>query len=174
MSEGGAAVPESTAVNFLLEGKEPQGGDEMDFNFVNNRVATGAAISSSTDVDVLVKAGVTHIIDCRAEFDDAGLLQGRNIGYLYNGVWDDGKPKPVDWFQKSINFALAALVQPHNKVYAHCAAGVNRGPSTCYSILRALGMNQADAEATIRKARPQVGLYYKKDADAAITQLGYE
>ncbi len=147
----------------------------MDFNFVTNRVATGAGIFTDADVKKLIDAGVTHIIDCRAEFDDAPLLKNYpQITYLFNGVNDDGQPKPTSWFKKSIEFALAGLMQPTNKVYAHCAAGVNRGPSTAYAILRALGLTHLQAETVIKTARPIAGIAYKHDADLAITDLKYE
>lgn len=147
----------------------------MDYNFVNHRLATGGAITDDNDVQGLIKAGITHIINCRAEFDDASLLaKYPQIQYLWNGVHDDGKPKPVDWFEKSITFALIALSQPGNKVYAHCFAGVNRGPSTAYAILRALGLNDVEAEGMIRVNRPIALIHYRKDADAAITALKYE
>ena len=144
-----------------------------DFNFVNGRVATGAAITIQADVDDLLASAVTHIIDCRAEFDDWQLLAQSGVSYLWNGTQDDGNPKPTEWFEKSISFALAALAHPKNKIYAHCAAGSNRGPSTAYAILRALGYPAGLAETQIRLARPQVGLRYKNDADSAVVLLGY-
>jgi len=144
-----------------------------DFNFVTDRLATGAAVSSAADVAQLVAAGVTHVIDCRAEFDDGPLFAQGGVAYLWNGVADDGQPKPADWFGRSLAFAMPVLGQPKFKVYAHCAAGVNRGPSTCYAVLRALGFSAELAEQVIRAARPQVGLAYKKDADLAVPLLGY-
>jgi dual specificity phosphatase 3 len=146
----------------------------VDFNFVTNRLATGGGISSPADVEALAQAGVTHCIDCRAEFDDAALLAGHpSIAYLWDGTADDGQPKPQAWFQKGIEFALAALASPRHKVYAHCAAGVNRGPSMALAILLALGLKAPDAESMIRTARPQVGLAYKADAIQAVAALGY-
>ena len=144
-----------------------------DFSFVTGRLATGAAISSPDDVQALKSAGITHIIDCRAEFDDGQLLASSGLTYLWNGTDDDGQPKPPAWFAASLAFALPSLAQPHVKVYAHCAAGVNRGPSTAYAILRATGLAADTAAQIIRAARPQVGLRYAGDADTAVTALGY-
>ena len=144
----------------------------MDYSFVNNRLAVGGSIENRADVDTLAKQGITHIINCRRH-DDSPLLQGE-FNYLHNATSDDGRPKSVPWFQKSIEFALAGLSCPGTKLYVHCAAGVSRGPSTCYAILRALGMDSDSAEAAIRKVRPQIRLSYKEYADAAITQLGYK
>jgi predicted protein tyrosine phosphatase len=147
----------------------------VDYNFITPRLATGAALTGPDDVQVLIDAGITHVIDCIAGSPDAPLFAAHpEIHLLYNGTEDDGQPKPPSWFGKSIVFALHALAARHHRVYAHCAAGVNRGPSTAYAIMRAAGWSPNDAEALIRAARPQVGLAYKNDADAAVTSLGYE
>jgi len=141
-------------------------------NFVTPRLATGGALSGPPDVDVLAAAGITHVIDCREEFDDGTLLAPR-FHYLYDPTVDDGQTKPPAWFQPGIAFALQALGQPGNRVYAHCAAGVNRGPSMCYAIMRAVGWPAADALATIKSARPQAQVRYSGDADTAVVSLGY-
>jgi hypothetical protein len=143
-----------------------------DFDFVTVRLATGAAISSEDDVQQLKNAGITHVVDCREEFNDAPLL-GPNFAYLWDGTTDDGQTKPPTWFKPGIDFALMALAQPINKVYIHCAAGVNRGPSMTYAVLRAFGLTAQLSESLIRTARPQVGLAYKTDVDNAVVALGY-
>ena len=121
-----------------------------------------------------MRNGVTHCIDCRAEFDDAPLFAGNpNISYLWNGVRDDGIPKPTIWFQKSLDFALSALASPRHKVYAHCLAGRNRGPSTAFAIMLALGWLPQDARDLIKKNRPVAGIAYAADAERAIKELGY-
>jgi protein-tyrosine phosphatase len=145
----------------------------VDFNLVTGRAAVGAAIGSQQDVTQLLAVGITHVVDCRAEFDDTMLFAGAGVAVLWIGVQDDGLPKPTEWFQRGIEFSLPALAVPKSKVYFHCAAGVNRGPSMCYVVLRALGLYASQAEGLIRSARPQVGLAYKADADRAIVQLGY-
>ena len=147
-----------------------------DFDFVTSRLATGAGINGPEDVQALVTGGVTHIIDCRDDFNDAPLLAGHSaISYLWNGVPDDGDAATHGdtWFSKSLGFALPALSSPHNKVYCHCAAGVNRGPSTAFAIMLASGFAPSDAESIIRAARPVVGLAYKPEAIASVASLGY-
>ena len=147
-----------------------------DFNFVTGRLATGAMIAGPADVIQLAAAGITAVIDCQAEADDATLFASNPaIAYLFNGTSDDGQPKSVDWFRKSLNFALSALARPNVKVYAHCAQGVNRGPSTAYAIMRALVWSEIDALARIHVARPATmnGIRYAKDADLAVYKLGY-
>jgi dual specificity phosphatase 3 len=140
--------------------------------FVTPRLATGGALTGPTDLDALKAGGITHVIDCRVEFDDGGLLAQR-FHYLFDPTADDGTPKPPEWFQPGIAFGLQALSVPANRVYVHCAAGVNRGPSMCYAIMRAFGWSAADALATIKAARPVAQVRYSNDADAAITALGY-
>lgn len=147
----------------------------MDFSFITKRLATGAAISSPADVDALVGSGVTHIIDCRDDFNDQPLLASRiGVQYLWNPTADDGARKPVEWFKRSIDFALPALALPYNKVYCHCKQGINRGPSTAYCVLRALGLGRFEARAALQIGRPIALARYAADADNAIAALGYE
>ncbi|HXN91669.1 MAG TPA: dual specificity protein phosphatase [Candidatus Sulfotelmatobacter sp.] len=141
-------------------------------NFVTPRLSTGGALGGPADIELLAAAGITHVIDCRAEFDDGSLLAQR-FHYLYDPTADDGLTKPPVWFQTGIEFGLQALSQPGNHVYAHCAAGVNRGPSMCYAIMRALGWSAVDAANSIKSARPQALIHYSADADAAVVSLGY-
>lgn len=145
-----------------------------DFSEITGRLLTGAAVNSSADVDALAAAGVTHVIDCRGEFDDAALLAAHpHMLYLWNGTADDGQPKSVDWFGKSLVFALPALAIPDTRIYAHCAAGVNRGPSMAYAIMRACGWDGLTALALIKAKRPVAQVRYSADADRAILSLGY-
>jgi protein-tyrosine phosphatase len=145
-----------------------------DYEFVTTRLATGAALQGPDDVVAMASAGITHVVDCRAEFDDTALFADHpNISVLWDGTQDDGTPKPGSWFEKGIKFALSALAMPDHKVYVHCAAGINRGPSMTYAIMLALGWKGDDAVAAIRGVRPQVGIRYKSDADAAVMGLGY-
>jgi hypothetical protein len=140
--------------------------DVADFSVVTSRLLIGAAINSADDVKALVAAGCTHIIDCRDDFDDAPLLSSHpQIMYCWNGTPDDGQQKPDSWFMKSFQFGLQALSLPKTKICVHCSAGINRGPSTCYLLLRATGIAPDICEQAIRAARPQVGLAYKAQAD---------
>jgi dual specificity phosphatase 3 len=147
-----------------------------DFDFITTRLATGAAITGVDDVNALVNAGITHVIDCRAEFDDAALLAGSpTLLYLWNGVPDDGNADTHGdiWFGKSLRFALPALAVSHSKVYCHCAAGVNRGPSTALAIMLASGFTVVDAVRLIKAARPVARLAYQVEAIASVSALGF-
>lgn len=148
----------------------------MTFNFINGQLATGSAINTEDDVRALLAVGVTHILNCAEEVLDLPLiLPHKHLTYCKDGTLDDGyHPKPVSWFKKGLDFALPALKEQKNKLYSHCAAGRNRGPSMAYCILRAYThISAADAEAMIRKVRPEVTLAYIRDADLALKALGY-
>lgn len=129
-----------------------------DFNFVTERIATGGGINSTSDVDQLVQAGVTHVVDMRAEYDDT-LLKDPRIDVLWLPENDDGTPRPTDHILNGILFGMTALSQKKNKVYYHCAAGVNRGPTMAFALLRAFGIPHQEAIDRIRTARPQVGFF---------------
>ena len=159
------------------------------FNFITDRLATGGGPVTPDDIQYLIDCGITHIIDCRVAQDPINPDPSLNLKTLYNPTEDDGQPKPVGWFFKSLDFALPALIESVtptkpllarirqiNRIYAHCDAGINRGPSTAYAILRAwTGMSSGDAKALIILHRPQdaVGLRYAPDADLALQQLGF-
>lgn len=147
-----------------------------DFNVLASpyKLAVGAAVTSVSDVNDLWAAGVRAVIDCRSEFDDGSLIASRaGMKYIWLPTDDDGQTKPTSWFAAGYRFALPIRLQDADEIiYAHCAAGINRGPSMCYFLLRALyAASPAAAEAAVRAARPQVGIAYKADADRACLEL---
>lgn len=146
--------------------------EPLSFDFVNTRIATGGEIKGlPARIEQLVQAGITHVINC-TEFDDTPSLAPYGIECLWASVEDDGQPKSVEWFQKMIEWSFAAFQYPGTKLYFHCIAGSNRGPSACYAFIRALGFAPNVAFQMVRGAR-DCGLLYVPDADRAITALGY-
>jgi protein-tyrosine phosphatase len=130
----------------------------VSFNFVTERLIVGGEISSKADVDQLVAEGITHVIDMREEFDD-DTLNDHRITILWLPQVDDGTMRPLGQYRKGIQFALPALSSANTKVFCHCSAGVNRGPTMCYAILRAFGLPPEEAISRIREARPEVAFY---------------
>lgn len=148
----------------------------MDYDWITNRVATGAALSSAEDVKVLVDAGLTAVVDARAELDDAPFFANHNeMLYLWNPMVDDGAHKPTSYWAKTLAFSLPILAKPHIKLYFHCAYGYNRGPSNAACVLMALGWPKDAAVSLIRAKRPVTvrGLRYADDAWAAVQTLGF-
>lgn len=162
-------------------------GGMSDFTQITPQLWTGGAVTNEADVDQMLGAGITADIDCRLTQDTGPLdwytnlpnhaptIKGHpKIAYCYNGVPDDGEPKPVSWFEKSWNFAKPIL-ESGGVVLAHCAAGHNRGPSTCYFLLRAYnGMAPDAAFKLLTTRRPVATVKYREDADRAIAALGLE
>ena len=142
-------------------------------DFVLSRLAVGGEVVTPETAKYLFSAGITHIVNCAWDTDDGPMLSKTSMVCLCNATGDEGKPQPAEWFGRTLAFVLPVLAQPHSKVYIHCREGINRGPSACYAVLRALGHTPAAAESLIRTARPNVGLAYMRDADAAVLALGY-
>jgi hypothetical protein len=148
------------------------GGRVMDVTQLTSRLFTGAALHAG-DTSSLHGLGITHIIDCRIEGGKDLADLGATFHLLWNGTADDGAAKPASWFDKSLMFAMGALSHHRTKVLAHCAAGINRGPSTAYTILRACGYEPVPADSLIRLARPQVRIRYEADGETAVRSLGW-
>lgn len=141
------------------------------FDFVTDRLATGGDLHwredlALADLDAVVAAGVTHIIDCRMEWSDEEFVAAHapQIRYLHAGVDDAGGRQPDWFFDRAVAFALDALADPDAKVLAHCHMGINRGPSMAFAILLALGSDPIDALDAIRAARPIAAAGYAEDA----------
>jgi hypothetical protein len=147
----------------------------IDFSIITPRLATGGGIIEVEDVVQLKAAGITHVLDVQDTTDTASALLSSGIGYCFNPTADDGQTKAPKWFQSSLDFALPLFAIPRVRILAHCSAGINRGPSTAYTIMRALGWTKMAARFKINVKRPRttVGLYYAKDGDDALIALGY-
>lgn len=127
----------------------------------------------------LLEAGVTHIFDCMDFGESYEIVAKQNYRSPWK-VWetrpfrtsDNGKPKGNDYWLGIIEEARFILSQPDTAIYVHCWAGLNRGPSAAYAILRAvMGYSAAEAEEVIRTARPEVHLAYTSDVEEALKEL---
>lgn len=140
-----------------------------DWDWLNDRLATGAMPLTRREMDRLVEAGITHVVSLCTEAPltmQQIIVSDRRITHLLNASPDDGMWKDARWFERTLTFARAALADG-GKVYVHCLAGSNRGPAHAYLVLRAMGYPATVAEAMVRKARPKARLLYLPDAEAA-------
>jgi hypothetical protein len=140
-------------------------------HWITTRLATGGALLEPASIATLSLGGITALINTQAERDDSALVDG--FVYVWNGVADDGLAKPVSWFETSIQFGLSVLARPGQRVYVYCGAGSNRGPSTAYAILLAMGLEQNLALDLILAGRPGAQVAYRGDAERAVVELGY-
>ena len=89
----------------------------------------------------LIRAGITHIVNMRSEFDDA--KHGLTIG---NGCQDhychlptvDDEPIAESHIVRGVEF-IDNAVGRDGKVYIHCSAGVGRAPSMAAAYLISKG-----------------------------------
>lgn len=128
----------------------------MDMTWVTGRIAVGGGIWMDESMSEVARAGITHVIDMQAEFDDTTLAKPYGIKVLWNGTEDDFQPKPAEFLQRGVDFALEALDEEGTKLFIHCAAGVHRAPMMTLAVLCSLSWNLADAIQLIEARRPVV------------------
>ncbi len=107
----------------------------------------------------LARAGITHIVNMRAEFDDAahGLtLHDAPGGYCHLPTTDDRAPSPAHLAQGAT--FIREAIGGGGKVYIHCSAGVGRAPTMAAAYLITQGYAMDAALDLIRKARPFIYL----------------
>lgn len=121
--------------------------------------------TAQRQLDELIAAGVTAIVDTRYEGDDIDWVTDASptIDYLQIGVKDAGQRMPAEWFDDGTEYALQQIKQ-RQVVLAHCQAGINRGPSMAFAILIASGWDTIDALKHIQSVRPIARILYAEDA----------
>ena len=128
----------------------------MDMTWVTDRVALGGGIWNARNMEDLVQAGVSHVLNMQIEFDDRPLADGLGIQVLWNPTDDDFLPKPPEVLKRGVDFALEALEDPEAKIYIHCAAGLHRAPMMTLAVLCALEWDIDSAMVLIETRRPVV------------------
>ena len=120
---------------------------------------------AASQLDELVEAGVTHIVDARIEWSDEQWVTERvpGIAYLHHGMDDAGQQVPGSWFDIGVSWAIEAMAQG-GTVLTHCHMGINRGPSLGFAVLLAQGWDLVEALDAIRSARPIAWVTYAEDA----------
>lgn len=116
-------------------------------------------------LEELVSAGVTHLVDARVEWSDEQWVFARSpaIAYLHHGLDDAGQQVPGPWFDAGVSWAVSAIEQG-GRVLAHCHMGINRGPSLGFAVLLSQGWDAIEALDRIRAARPIAWVAYAEDA----------
>lgn len=148
--------------------------DHKHFDFIHPRLAVGGEARSVRDFRNIARAGITHVIDARQEWNDVLNYNAHGIEALWLGVDDDGDAKPDWWYENIVAYAKKVLDVEGSKLLTHCAMGINRGPSVMYVVLRAvLGYNAEDAYQMIVSARPEAYILYSTDADLWIEGKTY-
>jgi dual specificity phosphatase 3 len=140
--------------------------------FVTERIAVGGDLSphfatARRQLDDLIAAGITHIVDLRSEWSDEVLVNtwAPQLTYLHHDVDDAGQVVPGEWFDALIDWVDEVLATDStHKVLVHCHMGVNRAPSAVLAILIHRGYGLREALDLIRAARPVAVIDYAGDA----------
>ena len=125
----------------------------MDLSWITDRIAVGGGIWTADKMSEVARFGITHIIDMQIEFNDTPIAEPFGIEVLWNPTDDDFHAKGPELFQRGVEFALAALDDPENRIYIHCAAGIHRAPMMTLAILRAQGWELERAKQHILAER---------------------
>lgn len=139
-------------------------------HFITPRLAVGGDLSarSMNELSLHVRdygeLGITHVVDCRLEWDDAQLFESSLpwVSYLPHGIDDAGQDVPGSWFEAAISWIDSA--GDDAVVLTHCHMGINRGPSLGFAVLLHWGWDPIDAIDAIRAARPVANVWYAPDA----------
>lgn len=152
--------------------------DAANISWLTDTLATGGDLSylpwiRRDQVQEIIDAGITHIIDMRIEDDDYDLWESHGIQYINLGTEDRvGHVVSNELFDEAVEFARLAD-EMGGKVLAHCHMGINRGPSAAAAILLDRGMGPYKVLRLIKEKRPIVGLAYFMDAlEAHLKRLG--
>jgi protein-tyrosine phosphatase len=139
--------------------------------FVTSQLLVGGDLDFRSEgialrqLEELVDAGVTHIVDVRVEWSDEELVarHAPGVRYLHHGMDDAGQDVPPEWFDAGVDHVLAAI-EDGGVVLTHCHMGINRGPSLAFAVLLALGWDAVAALDRIRSVRPVAFMAYAEDA----------
>jgi len=127
----------------------------LDYHWVTDRLAVGAAIWTRRNMELLAEAGITHVVDMQIEFDDHEIAEGTGIEVLWNPCDDDLEEKDSELLREGVEFASRAYRNPKARIYFHCSAGIHRGPMMLLAFLTAQGMNLGEALDLIGSRRTQ-------------------
>jgi protein-tyrosine phosphatase len=139
----------------------------MDMTWITGRLALGGGIWNAQNMADVARAGITHIIDMQIEFDDTQIAEPHGIEVLWNPTDDDFQSKPLELFQRGVDFAARALEIESNRVLIHCAAGVHRAAMMMLAVLGTQGWEMEEAMQVIVARRPVVDF-----ADVYVESVG--
>lgn len=111
--------------------------------------------------------GVTHIIDCREEWNDKQIVDehGHGIEYIWLGTHDRGGSQHGSWYEAGWKHYQRIMEDnPQAKVMVHCHMGVNRAPSMVFYLMIREGYEPTEALSLIRTNRPIAACYYAQSA----------
>lgn len=127
--------------------------DRLNLSWVTERLAVGGRVLPG-DIHRLARAGVTRVVDTRAEHQDDAALLGEEGIELLSLPTPDTHPLSVEQLREGaewVNRQIAA----GQRVLIHCEHGVGRSVLLTAAALVAAGMSAHDAIRLIQRRRWQ-------------------
>lgn len=124
-------------------------------------------VKAKEQLEELHIEGVTHIIDCRNEWNDEQIVgeHGKGIRYFWHGTHDSGGNQEASWYKQGWDFYEKVIEDnPDAKVLVHCHMGINRAPSMVFYLMIREGYEPAEALRLIRTNRPIAACLYAESA----------
>lgn len=127
--------------------------DQLNMSWVTEQLAVGGRVHPE-DIPALAQAGVTHVIDTRAEYcDDAEAMAKEHIQLLYLPT-KDTHPLTVEQLKQGAQWANVHI-QQGGRVLIHCEHGVGRSVLLTCAVLIDAGMSAHEALQLTQQKRWQ-------------------
>jgi protein-tyrosine phosphatase len=127
--------------------------DRLDLSWITPMLAVGGRIHPE-DVAQVASAGITRVIDVRAEYqDDEQALSRAGIGLLYLPA-PDTYPLTIEQLLRGSAWASCAIEQGE-RVLVHCEHGVGRSVLLTCTILMRQGLSAEEAVRLVQRKRWQ-------------------
>lgn len=156
------AFPENSPTERLARGLQIPLPDRLNMSWVTDQLAVGGRIRPE-DIHTLAHAGVTHVIDTRAEYsDDPQGLAKEHVALLCLPTPDTYALTVVQMLQGA-KWANEQIKQG-GRVLVHCEHGVGRSALLTCAVLVYDGMHASDALQLVQQKRWQAAPNHRQVA----------
>ena len=136
--------------------------DRLNMSWVTDSFAVGGRVHPE-DIKALARAGITHVVDTRAEYgDDAQLMAQEHIELLHLPV-PDTRPFTIEQMMEGATCVHERIAQG-GKVLIHCEHGVGRSVLLTCAVLVYDGMHARDALELVEEKRWQAAPNHRQVA----------
>ena len=127
--------------------------DKLNMSWITHELAVGGRVRYE-DIYALARAGITHVVDTRAEHhDDAQALAREHIELLYLPT-PDTYPLSVEQLLQGASW-VQERIKKGGRVLIHCEHGVGRSVLLACAVLVYGGMKAQDALNLVQEKRWQ-------------------
>eukprot|EP01083_Nonionella_stella_P011224 31905_1 len=120
---------------------------------LNNKLYLGD-IDHASNKQILCDLGITHVVNCTSQFDNAFETSDIGIQYLKLSVNDTDQDDISQHFERVIRFIDTALNHDVNKVLIHCFAGISRSSTIAIAyLMKTMHLNYSDARSFVQRKR---------------------